>query len=140
VAKLLRACVMGVFFFRSETGAFGRTLDVTEEHSLKVKILPVLRKKSDCNFTGSFLLRYVNEISFMWKKNQTNRHKKGAIPLGSNDIDTAAKMKASGIQMAQGCQITMVSLPVTSPRYPLACPPGSNGPGCRLVRSLAIRV
>lgn len=37
--------------------------------------------------------------SIVWKKYRPKKAK--AIPLDSNAIDTAAKMKASGIQMAR---------------------------------------
>lgn len=65
VAKLLRACVVGVFYPLRDCW-FGRTLDGTEEQSLKVKILPAFRRSRLANLLVAFA--YVNEISFMWKK------------------------------------------------------------------------
>jgi len=62
----------------SETGGLAETLDRTENIPLKVRFLSVFPKKSAgwlANLPVGFCI-YVNEISFMWKKNENKQTKK----------------------------------------------------------------
>lgn len=73
------------------------------DHSLKVKKnkknTQIFLKKLSGKITCRLPHMLMRSPSIVWKKYRPKKAK--AIPLDSNAIDTAAKMKASGIQMAR---------------------------------------